>query len=106
MRAIPAARQSAGKASFPAQEIERGQKWQAEDGEMIRLDALEQMHAITLKLVGADARHHGSTGRFEISVEECLAECAHGHARHLHGFAQHLAVAHKRNSRMQLMRLS
>src|SRR5947209_1919688 len=71
---------STDEASFLSQEIERGQEWQAKDGEMIRLDALEQMHAKTLELIGPDTRHHGRTGRFEIGIEERLAECTHGHA--------------------------
>src|SRR5712691_546251 len=72
----------ADEASFLSQEIKRWQQWQAEDGEMIRLDALEQMHAITLELIGADACHHGRAGSFEIGVEKPVTERAHRHARH------------------------
>src|SRR4051794_9822443 len=98
--------ESADEASFSSQEIERGQQRQAENGEMIRLDTLEQMHAITLELVGADACRHDRTGRVEIGIEKRIAESTHGHARHLHRFGEHLAVAYKRNRRMQLMRLA
>src|SRR5262245_44039654 len=96
MLAIPAGERSAGKASFLSQEIERGQKWQAEDGEMIRLDTLEQMHAITLDLIGADACHHGRTSGFEIGIEEPFAESTHDHARNLYGFVQNLARSEER----------
>src|SRR5258705_13659745 len=92
---------STDETSFLSQEIERGQKWQAKDGEMIRFDALEQMHAITLELIGADARHHGSTGRFEIRGEGPIAESTHGHARNLHRFTQHFAIPPQRTSPMQ-----
>src|SRR5215510_4223993 len=80
---------SANETSVTPQEIERRQQRQAEDGEMIRLDALEQMYAEALELIGADARRHRRAGRFEISIEKAIAQHSHGHARDLHCLVQH-----------------
>ena len=103
MLTIPSANQSTDEASFLSQEFKRGQKRQAEDREMIGLDAFEQMYAITLELIGADARDHSGTGRLKVRFEEPVTERTHGHARNLHRFVQHLSIAHKRNARVQLM---
>src|SRR5262245_8747629 len=98
MPAIPSADRSIDEASFLPQEIKRGQKRQAEDREMIRLDTLEQLNAEALELIGADACQHRRACRFEVGIEKPIAESTHCHARDLHRFVQHLAVAHKRNA--------
>ena len=45
-----------------AQECKQRQQRQAENREMIALDALEQMHAQPFELIGADAGRDGVAG--------------------------------------------
>src|SRR5437868_2215229 len=49
---------SHGQEFFAAQEGEQRQQRQAENGEMVAFDALEQMHAQSFELVSADACCH------------------------------------------------
>ena len=47
---------------------------------MVAVDPLEQMHAETFKLVGADARRYRVARRFKIGGDFCFAQLSHGQA--------------------------
>ncbi len=55
-----------------------GKQRQAENGEVVALDALEQLDAAAFDLIGADdAEHDAVADRREIVVEERIGERAH-----------------------------
>ena len=70
---------------------------------MIALDALEQMHAKPLKLVGADAGGDGLACCIQIGVNFTLAQSPHGHSRDVDCLEQYLAIAHDGNGGVQFM---
>ena len=55
-------------------------KRQTENGEMVALDALEQMNAELFELIGADTFEHRRAGRVEIGVEKVVRQASHGQA--------------------------
>ena len=70
---------------------------------MIAFDALEQVDAEPLELIGADAGRDGRAGFIEIGLDLRLAQSPHRHARNGNGFEQDLAVARNGNGGVKLM---
>ncbi len=88
-----------------AAESQQRQQRQAEDGEIVALDPLEQMDADAFELIAADAGQRGVARHVEIVVEKAVGKIAHGQPRGIDAFEQHFAVAHQRQRRMQRVRL-
>src|SRR5437764_13025856 len=63
----------------PPQPVEQRQERQAEHGEMIPLDALEQLQPQAFELIAADARGCRIANGIEIRVEKTVRERADGH---------------------------
>ena len=61
--------------------VEQRQQRQPQDREVVALDALEQLHAEALELVGADRLADAVAGAAQVLVEERVGEVAHGEAR-------------------------
>src|SRR5438046_10725420 len=74
------AARSRGEAAVRAQKGEQRQERQTQNGEMVALDLLEQLHPGALELIAADARRHRLAGRIEIAVEEIVGQSPHGEA--------------------------
>src|SRR5664280_1599942 len=84
--------------------IEQWQQRQAENGEIVAVDALEQMNADAFELIAADARQSGVPRHVEIILEKAVRNIAHGQPRAVDATEQHGAVAHQRQRGMQLVR--
>src|SRR5215470_8496115 len=70
---------------------------------MVTVDPLEQMHAQSFELIGADAGGHGRTGGGEIAVERVLIEPSHGEAGNRDVLEQHVTPASHREGRVQFV---
>ena len=84
-----------------AQRGEQRQERQTQNGEMVALDLLEQLHPGALELIAADARRHRLAGRIEIAVEEIVGQSPHGEAGPVDVVEQDVAVARDRNGRVE-----
>src|SRR5216683_2376900 len=80
-----------------AQEVEQRQQRQAEDREIIALDALEQLRTQAFELIDADRGERVVAERRQISVEKAVAESPHGEAGAVDQTPDHRAVAHHRD---------
>src|SRR4051812_4636234 len=79
--------------SLVAQEFQQWQQRQAEHREVVAGDALEQMHAQPLQLIGADTGRDRPSGRIEIRRYLAVAERPHGHGGDSDIGEHYLAVA-------------
>src|SRR3954462_9638001 len=86
--------------------LQKRQERQAENGEMIALDRLEQMDAASLQLIGADAGRHAGARRVEIGLEEIIGKIAHREPRDRHMAERQAAIATYRDRGMQFVRLA
>src|SRR6476661_7508576 len=66
----PSKNMSGGQQPFPPQQGQQRQQRQSEDREMVAVDAIEQLNAELLHLIGPDARGDPMSCRREVSVEE------------------------------------
>ena len=90
-----------------AQESKQRQQRQAENREMIALDALEQMHAEPFELIGADAGRHGLAGLHPDRLRSRSRLKRRMVMRATDNIGKHyLAVAGNRNGGMQFMRIA
>ncbi len=89
---------------MPAQKIERAQKRQTQNGEIVALDALEKLNAESFQLVAADTRQRRVTDRVEIAIEKFVGERPHRQSRGFDMLEQHGAVLHKSESGVKFMR--
>src|SRR6516165_9773309 len=94
---------SHAKQPLAAEKFKQRQHWQSEDGEMIALNPLKQMHPEALKLVGTHAGYDRRTCLVEIRGDFGLAQPSHAHARYREFFEQYLAVARDRNGGVKFM---
>src|SRR5579863_7435312 len=88
---------------MPAQEIERRNQRQPEDGEIIAIHPLEQLTAKTFQLICADAGGRRFADGIKIKIDERVGECAHGQARGVDMLEQYRTVLHKSDRRVKLM---
>src|SRR5947209_706040 len=77
-----------------AQEGDEGEEREAENGEMVALDARKQVDAELLELVSPDAFEHRRAGCREIGIEKCRRERPHGEAGGIDRVEEDLFVAH------------
>src|SRR5205814_1303570 len=84
---------SDSKQPLAAQKGKQRQQRQAEDGEMIALDAVEQMHPEPFELISADAGGYRLAGLVQIGFDFAFAQAAHRHFGNTDIGRQYLAVA-------------
>src|SRR5215217_260067 len=88
------------------QEVEQSHQRQAEDGEIVALDAGEQLHALVLELVAADRTEDVLAPRRQIAVDERVAVVSHGQSGAGDLAPDRLAVAGHDHGRVQLVALA
>jgi hypothetical protein len=89
--------------SAPAQKGEKRQERKPENGEVISLDALEQMDPQSLQLIGTNAGQGLRSSRIEIGLDELIGHAPHGETRGLHTCEQHVLARRYNNGRMQFV---
>ena len=97
---------SGNETALRAQGSEHGQKRQAENGEMVTVDALEQMHAESFELIGTDTGRDRLPRLIQIAFNLAVGERPHRHSGDTDVAKHYLAVARHRNGGMQLVGLA
>src|SRR6202789_661350 len=89
-----------------AQRRQQGEQWQAEDGEIIPLDARKKLPARAFQRVAADARQRRLALGGEVVFQECIAEIAQPQLRSFHMAPNRLAVFCQNSRAYELMILA
>src|SRR5688572_32137361 len=84
--------------------VEERYEWQAENGEIIAVDSLEQLHAEPFELVGANRAQDLLARGGEVAADEFRRELAHGEAGNRGLRPDRLAIGRHRDRRMQIGR--